>query len=187
MPGESEARLGQGGSRTARCPRMQGLCPLHGRLRRSPGVRRENTKAQGWVPLQAQAGSPRLLLGHLVGAGCLSVASGVLLQVVRTCKVLVTPRAEVRTLPGVLSLVPPELIGTGEAPGTALHVADIGLVASVDALVDLEFGGLAVHFGTTLEWARIVPTAVIGLLVPSLPGLLWSLCCWEVSLGRRDA
>lgn len=63
MPGESEARLGQGGSRTARCPRMQGLCPLHGRFRRSPGVRRENTKAQGWVPLQAQLEAQGCCLG----------------------------------------------------------------------------------------------------------------------------
>lgn len=110
-----------------------------------------------------------------------------LLQVVRSCKVLVTPRAEVRTLPGVLSLVSPELIGTREAPGTALHVAHVGLFTGVDALVDLEVGGLAVHFGTTLEWARIAPMTISGQLVPSLPGLLWSLRCCDVSLGRWDA
>lgn len=88
----------------------------------------------------------------------------------------------------MLSLVSPELIGRGYVPAVALQVTDIGLLPSVDALVDLEVGGLVVHFGTTLgmgthstyDCQRSAGTfdagsAVLPVLLGCVPGLLGCL------------
>lgn len=71
----------------------------------------------------------------------------------------------------MLSLVSVELIRTGEFPRASLHIAFVGLLPSVCALMDSEVGRLCIRFPTVLVCAGVGLQNVRILLELMSPGL----------------